>query len=313
MNVDFGDGPYLCSAQAPVCAEGKICSSGQCVDPGSDIDAGVFVDGGIDAASTLVIPTFGSPTVLTELASIATDDDPTVTADLTTLVFNSDRSGALEFWASTRASTDEPWGPPALLDEFSAVGVHSTTAISPDGLTFMFSSTRDGGLGETDLYVSSRGSVSDQWSEPINVAALNSVERDQAAYISNNANTVYFDSNRSGVVSIYKAERLTGTDYEAPTLVTELNGDANSVSASARLAANGLVVVFHRRQDSDLDLFAATRSSIDLPFSAPQLITELSTVGVSEEDPWISDDLCTLVFATLDSDGIRNLHVARCL
>ena len=49
----------------------------------------------------------------------------------------------------------------------------TSSAISADGLTLWFGSDRPGGVGTTDIWVSSRPNRSAGWSTPVNVIPLN--------------------------------------------------------------------------------------------------------------------------------------------
>jgi hypothetical protein len=54
---------------------------------------------------------------------------------------------------------------------------------------------------------------------------------------------------------------------------------------------------------SDLDLYYATRTSLDAPFSAPIRIDELSTTGVDEQNPWVSVGDNVMYFTTRVVNG----------
>ena len=74
-----------------------------------------------------------------------------------------------------------------------------TPCISPDGLSLYFASTRPGGVGFHDLWVATRTSTTDEWSEPVHLgSAINSWADDYGPSISSDGLTLYFRSNRSG-------------------------------------------------------------------------------------------------------------------
>jgi hypothetical protein len=66
-------------------------------------------------------------------------------------------AGSTDLWTSTRASVDEPWSTPV---DVGAPVDSSVTEIHPylsaDGRSLVFSSTRPGGSGSSDLYVATR-------------------------------------------------------------------------------------------------------------------------------------------------------------
>ena len=73
-------------------------------------------------------------------------------------------------------------------------------SIRHDGLEIFFHSLRPGSIGNNlDLYVATRETVFDAWSEPINLGSpLNSELVDVQAYISSDRETLFFASNRPG-------------------------------------------------------------------------------------------------------------------
>src|SRR3989440_167247 len=147
-------------------------------------------------------------------------------------------SGPLDIWVSQRACTDPEdaacaWEAPVILGPvingsgadfapklslyghplfFSSVptdGVggpgiypsHPAAAVTVrvDGKELMFWSTRPGGLGGADLWLSTRQTVHDSWSPPVNLPApLNSSSDDVTPSLSFDGRTLIFASNRPG-------------------------------------------------------------------------------------------------------------------
>jgi hypothetical protein len=72
-------------------------------------------------------------------------------------------------------------------------------AISKNGLSLYFSSTRPGGLGGDDIWVSQRASLNDPWGLPVNLGAtINSSSRDFLPNFSRDGHWMFFSSNRPG-------------------------------------------------------------------------------------------------------------------
>src|SRR5215471_5711869 len=82
----------------------------------------------------------------------------------------------------------------------------SHPAVSKDGLSLFFTSTRPGpdsrgqiGLGDYDLWVTQRDSLDDCWQAPINLGpVVNSASRDFAPNLTTDGHWLYFHSNRPG-------------------------------------------------------------------------------------------------------------------
>jgi Tol biopolymer transport system component len=124
------------------------------------------------------------------------------------LYFQSNRLGGpgiSNFYVSEQMA-DGSFGPAVLISELS-VGDSSRASIRHDGREIFFNSNRPGSIADSfDLWVATRDSVFDAWSEPINLGSpLNSELVDVQPYISSDGETLYFASNRpaGGPTDIY--------------------------------------------------------------------------------------------------------------
>lgn len=97
------------------------------------------------------------------------------------------------------------WTPAYLVPELSSPSRDTRTAIRRrDGLEMIMSTGRTGGVGNEDLWVSTRASVQDPWSIPVNLDAditnpvVNSAYFDGAPALSWDGQTLYFFSQRPG-------------------------------------------------------------------------------------------------------------------
>ena len=82
-------------------------------------------------------------------------------------------------------------------------------AVRRDGLEMVFGADRPGGGGGgTDLWVTTRASTEDSWSEPVPLPSLNSsgFEGGKMSF-SFDGRELYFRSSRSGAGDIYVATR----------------------------------------------------------------------------------------------------------
>ena len=69
--------------------------------------------------------------------------------------------GNLDLWVSTRASTSDPWSTPVDLAALNSSAADGAPGLSWDGTTMYFYSTRPGGLGGSDLYVTTRSKLAE--------------------------------------------------------------------------------------------------------------------------------------------------------
>ena len=118
---------------------------------------------------------------------------------------------ALSMVPLARAQNYGPWSAPVnlnaivLSDGTVCPGVvnsafnDSHPAISKDGLTLFFASTRPGGSGGYDLWFSKRESLDGCWQPPVNLGpVVNSPSLDFAPNLSNDGHWLFFHSNRPG-------------------------------------------------------------------------------------------------------------------
>jgi hypothetical protein len=89
--------------------------------------------------------------------------------------------------------------PGALVSELSSPASDQRPSIRFDGLEIFLSSNRVGSLGDMDLWVSTRETLSQPWSTPINLgSSVNSAAADNYPYIDSDREHLYFGSNRLG-------------------------------------------------------------------------------------------------------------------
>ena len=94
-----------------------------------------------------------------ELNSTGNDNRPSITADGLEIFFHSNRTGSAgaDLYSSVRKSVLESWSEPEPLGPIvNTAASENLSAISPDGETLFFTSTRDGGFGLNDIYVTTR-------------------------------------------------------------------------------------------------------------------------------------------------------------
>ncbi|MFC2098196.1 OmpA family protein [Bacteroidota bacterium] len=92
-------------------------------------------------------------------------------------------------------------------------------ALSSDGKTLYFTSDRPGGIGQYDLWISTRGDDG-KWSSPVNMGEnINSEEYDQSPFIHPDNKTLYFSSTGwpgMGAYDIFLSRRTSDTTWSEP-------------------------------------------------------------------------------------------------
>lgn len=110
---------------------------------------------------------YGTPALVPGANTAFEDGQPNLRRDGRELFFFSNRPGTLgmaDIYAATRSSTSDPWSTPTNLGPTvnSADGAETRPSLSWDGTTLYFGSTRPGGDGSADHYVTTRERVAAQ-------------------------------------------------------------------------------------------------------------------------------------------------------
>jgi Tol biopolymer transport system component len=118
------------------------------------------------------------------------------------LYFGSARPGGLgaaDIYLSEQMA-DGSFGPAVLVTELSSSFNENRPSIRHDGLEIFFQSNRTGSDGTAlDLWVATRESTLDPWSTPVNLGAtINTAFVENNAYLSSDAKTLFFSSDRPG-------------------------------------------------------------------------------------------------------------------
>lgn len=118
--------------------------------PGAtDIYASTLGEGGV----------FGPPQLVEGLNTEFNDQRPNVRPDGREIFFDSDRPGTLgstDLWVATRETPSDAWSIPENLESVNSDAVEGRPAISFQGNELYFMSSRAGGSGGVDLYVTRR-------------------------------------------------------------------------------------------------------------------------------------------------------------
>jgi hypothetical protein len=134
---------------------------------------------------------------------------------------------------------------------------------SRDGLSLYFMSSRPGGCGGQDIYVSQRASIDDAWGPPENLARtgdngldcfgpVNTSSNDVAPYLSVDGHRLYFASDRpggAGGADIYVSRRHNKRDDFGWQAAENLGGGVNTVANETGPAvfedeASGIITLY---------------------------------------------------------------------
>jgi len=189
--------------------------------------------------------------------------------------------------------------------------------IAPDGLSLYFSSTRPGGLGEFDIWVTtkqtSERNPEGYWGVPVNLGApINSEYREGAPSITVDGLTLVFSSDRPGGrggTDIWLTTRPTKeSPWDPPVNLGSLVNSAGDEICGC-ITPDGCSLYFstvltHSPTNPDIiyggDIYMTTRATRDSPWEPPVNLGLMpSRNGSANWDPRISSDGLALFF---DSD-----------
>jgi Tol biopolymer transport system component len=182
----------------PSCdSEASISADGLEMYFTSDRPAGGPADIYLATRATKNDPWGASMNLGAEINSPLHDSEPWITPNGLELYFGSWRPGGYgqgDLWVTTRPPTIDAWAQPMNLG--SAVNsptYDGSPCVSSDGRMLFFHSRRQGGHGQTDLWMTRRGSASDAWEHPVNLGPqVNGPGDDAYPRLSPDGQSLYF-------------------------------------------------------------------------------------------------------------------------
>jgi hypothetical protein len=218
--------------------------------------------------------------------------------------------GGIDIWVATRERQRDPWGEPVNLGAPVNSGADDFCPTPVRGGRLFFVSSRDGGCGGSDIYVSRRrnggfGSVRHLGCE-VNSAAG---EASPSLVHVGRKKLLFFSSNRPGGFApeamgalpdsdIYVSRRRAGS-WTAPSLAEGLNTEAEDARPNVR--HDGLMVVFDSTRPGTLggpDIFLAKRPRLRADWSAPKHLPAPINSAASESRASLSWDGRTMYFGS---------------
>jgi len=215
--------------------------------------------------------------------------------------------GGFDIWVSRRTSLTDPWGPPQNLGPpINTASDETAPTLSIDGHHLYFASTRLGGFGGNDLYVSRRRDKRDDfgWRPAENLGSgVNSTAADaQATLFEDDAGvvTLYFNSTRlggSGMDDIYTSTLASDGTFRPAVLVPELSTDA--IDRQPIVRRDGLEIFLGSDRTGThgaIDVWVSTRASTSDPWSAPVNLGPAINTSLIDARPALSFDGTVLLF-----------------
>lgn len=270
------------------------------------------------------------PGMHAELNTAANEGCPTISRDGRRLYFASNRAGGfggLDIWVSERTGASQPWGEP------TNVGAPINTASDefcpspmPDGHGFLYVSTKPGGCGGADIYLT-RTHRGGGWPLTVNVGChINSPAGEASPFLVQyeQGAELYYSSTKPGGFSeedahlpsgdsdIYMSVVQADGSLASPVLVPGVNTSANDSRPNVR--RDGLEIIFDSDRPGSMglaDLYAAERGSINDEWPEPSNLGADVNSAANETRPSLSWNARTLYFGSTraGSEGSSDIYV----
>jgi hypothetical protein len=240
------------------------------------------------------------------------------------LYFQSDRArpgtGDFDIYVSRRTCTDDAnpacaWGEPRNVTAVNSAIQDAGPRLSADGHRLYFNSSRPGGIGGNDLYVSLRRNTHDDlaWGMPRNLGSpinttANENQADPFEDEESETRLLYFASDRPGgmgLLDIYVSNFGPRGTFSPAVAVAELNTPFNDQQPANR--RDGLEMFLGSDRTGTLgsvDLWVTTRRSTKSPWSKPVNLGPVVNTTFTDGRPAISFDGTTLYFQSLRPGGL---------
>ena len=188
--------------------------------------------------------------------------------------------------------------------------------MSEDGRLLFFYSTRLGGLGSADIYVSHRvstGADGDTWGPPVNLGPdVNTAGAENGSYYVREGGepnaVLYFNRTPAGgSLDIYRVSLTNdGVPLGPAVAVPELN-DPTGADQKVAVRTDGLELFLSSSRSGsfgNLDLWVFTRQTVHDPWSSPvHLDAPINTPDIDSQ-PSLSRDGRMLIFTSIRSGGL---------
>jgi len=236
---------------------------------------------------------------------------PSISTDELELYFGSNRSGGYgddDIWVTTRPTVEDEWAVPTNLgSRVNSSSWDGGASLSADGLSLYFSSTRAGGYGNSDIWVTERATRNDDWGTPVNLGPIvNSSADETVSAISFDGLQLLFNDHHTasrpgglGDSDLWTTMRPTVSDPWEPPLNLGPSVNSSASDSGPCVSADGLVLFFSSERPGGYgrrDLWTARRASADDDWDAPVNLGSTVNSSVWDGGAEISADGRTLYF-----------------
>lgn len=206
--------------------------------------------------------------------------------------------------AATAGANAQIFRAPAIVAAFPTNSISPT--LTADELTVYFTTRSIGGLGNFDVFMMTRSSITSPWSAPVNVTALNSSAADIYIDVRDDDQEMLIGTGRPGGlggVDIWSATK-TVSGWQTPSTVQTAALNTTGADGDATFRRDGLECYYVGLNGTHWDIMRSTRPSTSAAWASPTFAAALNS-SFDDHSPTISGDgLCILFVRTNPATGI---------
>jgi hypothetical protein len=239
---------------------------------------------------------------------------PAPSADGSLLLVARSNAGQAELLSATRSGRGPVFSAATPLTSLSSGDgtARGTPFLSGDGLRLYYYSNQAGGVGNRDLYSSTRATSSDEFLPGELMLNVNSAEVDHMPSLTADELYLAFISQRgNGNNDIWVSDRVLGAAFSTPRALAQVDTIDNEESPT--LSADGLELIFASDRSpgqGGLDLWRSTRPRREANFSRPLNLSGLNGPA-DEHEVALSADGAELFFVIDAGASVRLVHALR--
>lgn len=201
-------------------------------------------------------------------------------------------TGSMQPFVATRASKDEAWSAATVLASVDSTADDGYLTTTKDDLVGFFASSRSGNL---QIHKTTRAARGDAWSGISVVSALGSTSAEDDPFLVANGSAIYFDSNRSGTWTIYRAAIDAQGKVGVPAVIT--------TGTNAVATGDELTMYLSRSDGTQSDIRVAKRATKTAAWGEPKIVAELSSPAANDRVTWVSEDGCRVIVSSNRTGG----------
>src|SRR6266702_6631519 len=245
-------------------------------------------------------------------------------APLTLLIGCNAKPDQVTFALQADRFASSEWSDPVNLGPLiNSSALDANAGLSSDAHTLFFVSTRTGGLGTLDIWMSHRRCLACDWEAPVNLGApINSDAIDGAPTMSEDGRLLFFYSARAGgfgLGDVYVSHRVsTGADGDVWGPPVNLGPDVNTAANEQGSyfvhepgEPNAFVYFNRPTAGGSIDIYRVAVSNDGDALGPAVLVPELSSPGGFDQKVAVSADGHELLVSSDRTGGFGNLDIWR--